>query len=134
MNVTPLLQSTKSKPGDIPQHFLKAFELMCLTKRMAEVYDENRQHTKYVHSTSRGHEAIQIATGLQLTSSDAAAPYYRDEAMLLAMGWTPYELMLQLLAKADDYYSGGRTYYAHPSSNRPDRPLIPHQSSATGMQ
>ena len=90
MNVTPLLQPTKSKPGDIPTHFLKAFELMCLTKRMAEVYDENRQHTKYVHSTSRGHEAIQIATGLQLTSSDAAAPYYRDEAMLLAMGWTQY--------------------------------------------
>ena len=134
MNVTPLLHPTKAKSGDIPQHFLKAFELMCLTKRMAEVYDENRQHTKYVHSTSRGHEAIQIATGLQLTSSDAAAPYYRDEAMLLAMGWMPYELMLQLLAKGDDYYSGGRTYYAHPSSNRPDRPLIPHQSSATGMQ
>ena len=54
--------------------------------------------------------------------------------MLLAMGITPHELMLQLFAKRDDPFSGGRTYYAHPSLNRPDLPKIPHQSSATGMQ
>ena len=50
------------------------------------------------------------------------------------MGITPEELMLQLFAKRDDPFSGGRTYYAHPSLNRPDLPKIPHQSSATGMQ
>ena len=65
MNVTPLLQPNAKKAGDIPTHYFKAFEIMCRTRRMAEVYDLNRQHTKYVHSTSRGHEAIQIATGLQ---------------------------------------------------------------------
>lgn len=101
---------------------------------MAQVYDENRQITKYVHSTSRGHEAIQLAAGLQLKPCDFAAPYYRDESMLLGMGWDPYELMLQLLAKKDDPFSGGRSYYSHPSSRRKDRPVIPHQSSATGMQ
>ncbi len=42
--------------------------------------------------------------------------------------------MLQLFAKRDDPFSGGRTYYSHPSLNRPDLPKIPHQSSATGMQ
>ena len=42
--------------------------------------------------------------------------------------------MLQLFAKRDDPFSGGRTYYAHPSLNRLDLPKIPHQSSATGMQ
>ena len=46
----------------------------------------------------------------------------------------PYDLMLQLLAKKDDPFSGGRTYYSHPSLNRDDMPKIPHQSSATGMQ
>ena len=50
------------------------------------------------------------------------------------MGMQPYELMLQLLAKADDPFSGGRTYYAHPSLKRTDMPKMPHQSSATGMQ
>src|ERR1039458_4042806 len=42
--------------------------------------------------------------------------------------------MLQLLAKRDDPFSGGRTYYCHPSLKRDDMPKIPHQSSATGMQ
>lgn len=113
---------------------LKAFELMCKARAMADIYDENRAITKYVHSTSKGHEAIQIAAGLLLKSYDFATPYYRDESILLAIGLQPYELMLQLLAKADDPFSGGRTYYSHPSLKRAGMPTIPHQSSATGMQ
>ena len=116
------------------QVLLKAWELMQTARAMAAIYDENRPTTKYVHSTSKGHEAIQIATGLHMKSVDYVYPYYRDESMLLSMGMTPYELMLQLLAKAEDPFSGGRTYYAHPSLNRPDMPKMPHQSSATGMQ
>jgi 2-oxoisovalerate dehydrogenase E1 component len=46
----------------------------------------------------------------------------------------PYDLMLQLFAKRDDPFSGGRTYYSHPSLKDDDKPKIPHQSSATGMQ
>ena len=129
------LSTKNSKSGiSIDSHYLKAFELMCCAKYMAIVYEENRAITKYVHSTSRGHEAIQLATAFQLKPCDFAAPYYRDESMLLGMGWEPYELMLQLLAKRDDPFSGGRSYYSHPSSRRKDRPVIPHQSSATGMQ
>lgn len=116
------------------QVLLKAWELMQTARAMAAIYDENRPTTKYVHSTSKGHEAIQIATGLHMKSVDYVYPYYRDESMLLSMGMTPYELMLQLLAKAEDPFSGGRTYYAHPSLNRSDMPKMPHQSSATGMQ
>jgi 2-oxoisovalerate dehydrogenase E1 component len=54
--------------------------------------------------------------------------------MLLGIGIKPYELMLQLLCKKDDPFSGGRSYYSHPSLKRNDMPKIPHQSSATGMQ
>ncbi len=114
---------------------LKAYELMCTVRRMAETYEENREIcSKYVHSTSRGHEAIQLAAGLQLKPYDYASPYYRDESMLLGMGLEPYELMLQLMAKRDDPFSGGRTYYGHPALRREGFPTIPHQSSATGMQ
>ncbi len=113
---------------------LKAYASMCTTKRMAEIYDENRQICKYVHSTSRGHEAIQLAVGMQLKEYDYLSPYYRDESILLGLGLEPYELMLQLLTKADDPFSGGRTYYGHPSLKRKGFPKIPHQSSATGMQ
>lgn len=112
----------------------RAWELMCTARAMAAIYDEHRALTKYVHSTSKGHEAIQLATGFLLKAHDYASLYYRDESILLAMGFTPYELMLQLLAKADDPFSGGRTYYSHPSVRREGMPIVPHQSSATGMQ
>jgi len=113
---------------------LEAYTLMCRARAMADIYEENRPITKYVHSTSKGHEAIQIACGFQLKSIDYVAPYYRDESLLMAMGMQPHELMLQLLAKADDPFSGGRSYYSHPSLRRENMPTMPHQSSATGMQ
>ncbi|REE08091.1 pyruvate/2-oxoglutarate/acetoin dehydrogenase E1 component [Winogradskyella pacifica] len=113
----------------------KGFSKLCTAKAMAELYEANfKQVSKYVHATSRGHEAIQIALGLQLLPQDYAFPYYRDDAMLLSFGLEPYDLMLQLLAKKDDPFSGGRTYYSHPSLKDDDKPKIPHQSSATGMQ
>ncbi|MBP6459325.1 MAG: tungsten formylmethanofuran dehydrogenase [Crocinitomicaceae bacterium] len=115
--------------------YKKAFRLMSTAKTLAEKYEENKEVTaKYVHATSRGHEAIQLALGLQLLPQDWVAPYYRDDSILLGIGMTPYELMLQVFAKKDDPFSGGRTYYSHPSLNREDMPKIPHQSSATGMQ
>ena len=113
----------------------KGFSNLCTAKSMAELYEANfKQVSKYVHATSRGHEAIQTALGMQLLPQDYAFPYYRDDAMLLSFGLKPYDLMLQLLAKKDDPFSGGRTYYCHPSLKDADKPKIPHQSSATGMQ
>jgi 2-oxoisovalerate dehydrogenase E1 component len=114
---------------------LQAFKNLVTAKTMTEVYEENfKVVSKYVHATSRGHEVIQTALGMQLQPQDYLFPYYRDDAMLLAIGMTPYELMLQVLAKKDDPFSGGRTYYCHPSLRDDDKPKIPHQSSATGMQ
>ncbi|KRO71586.1 MAG: tungsten formylmethanofuran dehydrogenase, partial [Cryomorphaceae bacterium BACL18 MAG-120924-bin36] len=114
---------------------LHAFELMATAKAMAELYEANKEVTAtYVHATARGHEAIQLALATQLEPNDLLYPYYRDDAMLLGIGMTPYDLMLQLLAKRDDPFSGGRTYYSHPSLRDADKPKIPHQSSATGMQ
>ena len=113
----------------------RAFRLMCTAKTMAEKFEANKEITsKYVHATSRGHEAIQLALALQLLPQDWVSPYYRDDSILLGIGMSPYELMLQVFAKKDDPFSGGRTYYSHPSLNREDKPKIIHQSSATGMQ
>lgn len=107
---------------------------MCYAQHMATTYENNRSICKYVHSTSRGHEAIQLATAFQLKTIDWVSPYYRDESLLLGLGFEPYELMLQLLAKADDPFTGGREYYSHPNYRGNDKPNIIHQSSATGMQ
>ena len=114
---------------------IQAFRIMCTAKTMAEKFEANKEVTaKYVHATSRGHEAIQIALAMQLKPQDWVSPYYRDDSILLGIGLTPFELMLQVFAKKNDPFSGGRTYYSHPSLNRDDLPKIIHQSSATGMQ
>lgn len=107
---------------------------MCKARAMAATYEANRAACKYVHSTSRGHEAVQLATAFQLLPFDFVSPYYRDESMLLGLGFTPLELMLQLLAKGNDPFTGGREYYSHPNYRGIDKPTIIHQSSATGMQ
>ncbi len=113
----------------------KAFSNLCTAKALTELYEENfKTVSKYVHATSRGHEVIQIAVGMQLLPQDYVFPYYRDDSILLSIGMQPKDLMLQVLAKKDDPFSAGRTYYSHPSLKDPDKPKIPHQSSATGMQ
>lgn len=120
----------------IDKEILKgAYTHLVTAMAMSELYEENKEVTsKYVHATSRGHEIIQLAIGMQLLPQDYVYPYYRDDSILLGIGMTPYDLMLQLLAKRDDPFSGGRTYYSHPSLKDEDKPKIPHQSSATGMQ
>ena len=126
-------KTTKKASKVSKENFLEAFKLMCTAKTLAEKYEANKEITaKYVHATSRGHEAIQIALGLQLKPQDWVAPYYRDDSILLSIGLQPYEIMLQVFAKKDDPFSGGRTYYCHPSLRDDDKPKIPHQSSATG--
>ena len=124
-----------SKYAPSKENLSKAWELMCKARAMSDLYEAHKEITsKYVHATSRGHEAVQLALGLQLKPQDWVSPYYRDDSILLGIGMTPYDCMLQLLAKREDPFSGGRTYYSHPSLKDDDKPKIPHQSSATGMQ
>ena len=117
-----------------PNIFLRAYQMMCTARAMADIYEANRPICKYVHCTSRGHEAIQLATAFQLLPCDYVSPYYRDESIMLGLGFSPYQLMLQLLAKGEDIFTGGRAYYNHPNFKGPNYPTIIHQSSATGMQ
>ena len=129
--------ATPATPTAAPDLALlrRAYRLMHTAVEMAALYEaEKVTAARYVHATARGHEAVQLAAAFLLLETDYATPYYRDDALLLGLGLRPYELMLQLLAKADDPFSGGRTYYAHPSLRRAGMPVIPHQSSATGMQ
>ena len=129
------MAKTASLDTETRKTLLEAYRHMATANALAEKYERDfKQVSKYVHATSRGHEAIQIAAGMQMEPQDYVAPYYRDDSMLLSMGMKPYELMLQLMAKKDDPFSAGRSYYCHPSLRDDDRPKMPHQSSATGMQ
>jgi 2-oxoisovalerate dehydrogenase E1 component len=70
---------------------LLAYEKMATARQLSDLYETNAKVTsKYVHATSRGHEACQIALGLQLTKDDYLSAYYRDDSILLSIGMTPY--------------------------------------------
>ena len=91
-----------------------------------------RQGKTFFHIAASGHEAVQLAIGLQLDpKKDWFFPYYRDLATVLTAGVTPEEVFLQTFAKADDPASGGRQLPVHWGSTRFN---LPSQSSPTGTQ
>jgi 2-oxoisovalerate dehydrogenase E1 component len=85
--------SENAKQNNFTQELLvKAFRLMSTAKQMAELFEENKDVTaKYVHATSRGHEAIQLACALNLLPCDFISPYYRDDSILLGIGMQPFD-------------------------------------------
>lgn len=91
-----------------------------------------RQGRTFFHIAGAGHEAIQVALAEYLDpQKDWIFPYYRDLALSISLGVTPYEFFLQCLAKADCPSSGARQLPGHFGSNRLN---IPTQSSPTGTQ
>jgi 2-oxoisovalerate dehydrogenase E1 component len=91
-----------------------------------------KQGRTFFHIAAEGHEAVQVAVGLQLDAKkDWLFPYYRDLATSLTAGTTPEEVFLGTFAKAEDPASGGRQLPVHWGMTRAN---LPSQSSPTGSQ
>lgn len=112
---------TKSKPKTLSKDLLiKAYSLMNQAFFMAELYENKREITsKYVHATSRGHEAIQLALSLQLKPQDWVSPYYRDDSILLGIGMRPYHLMLPVAGQTRRPFFGRQNLLCPPEFKRP---------------
>src|SRR5215212_7586548 len=79
----------------------------------------SRQGKAHFVITSAGHEATQYGCAWAINvGQDYVVPYYRDMALALALGQTPYDLMLHALGKAGDPASGGRQMFGHYSSRK----------------
>ena len=62
-----------------------------------------RQNRAYFQINGCGHEAISAAAGFAARpGSDWFYTYYRDRALSLAVGVTPYEQLLQAVGSVDD--------------------------------
>ena len=115
------------------ESLLEMYWLMVLSRRLDErTWILHRQGKIAFHISAIGHEAAQVGAAMALRKGDDwVAPYYRDLAMMIALGFTPKDFMLGVMGKKGDPNSGGRQMPSHWSMRRLN--VISH-SSVVGTQ
>jgi 2-oxoisovalerate dehydrogenase E1 component alpha subunit len=120
-NLSPT-EATTSPPSSSlsPETLLDIFWAMLLARRVDErSWALHRQGKIAFHISGMGHEACQVGAAFAINRGvDYVHPYYRDLALVLALGVTPRDFMISLFGKDGEYSSGARQMPSHWSSRQ----------------
>src|SRR6266436_5132943 len=112
LNELSIAKKAKNYQGLTSQQLIDSYRTMFTSRRVddREILLK-RQQKVFFQISGAGHEAMGVAAALALKPAyDWFYPYYRDRALCLALGATPYEMLLGAEA--------GRYFARHPNTTQ----------------
>jgi 2-oxoisovalerate dehydrogenase E1 component len=132
VTTTPV-ESAKTYRGVARSELIEDFRLALVSRFLDDrEISLQKQSRVFFQISGAGHEALLLALSHSLRAGyDWFFPYYRDRSLILGLGVTPTEILLEAVGSADDPASGGRQMPCHWGHRAKH---IVTQSSPTGSQ
>src|SRR5258708_13083173 len=115
-SLTPTEEKTAQPSASLtPETLLDMYWTMLISRRVDErSWALHRQGKIAFHISAMGHEACQVGAAFAINRGvDYVHPYYRDLALILAIGVTPREFMISFFVNEGKYTNDGRQMPSH---------------------